>query len=273
MAAPLTEAAIQQVRHLIAAGQLVPGRAPAPGGRAGRVAGDQPQHGARGGSRPGHRPCARCSPGRRHLRHQPAARAAARRHRRRRRPPARRLHARARAGPPDPRAGRDAVAATRITDDALAELDALLTSDVYGRISRRAGRVRRGVPPPRRRRRGQRHAGLDAQRGVEPHHPRPGLAGRLEAGATERTISEHAAILAALRAHDPQLAEAAALLHVSTTERGSPACSASTKCKPIPEQTLKTPSGNPEDVPQSDDRRIGGGEGARACRTVMSDER
>ena len=41
----------------------------------------------------------------------------------------------------------------------------------------------------------------------------------LEAGATDRTISEHAAILAALRAHDPQLAEAAALLHVSTTER------------------------------------------------------
>lgn len=41
----------------------------------------------------------------------------------------------------------------------------------------------------------------------------------VEAGATDRTISEHAAILAALRAHDPQLAEAAALLHVSTTER------------------------------------------------------
>ncbi len=42
--------------------------------------------------------------------------------------------------------------------------------------------------------------------------------GVIEAGATERTISEHAGILAALRAHDPQLAEAAALLHVSTTE-------------------------------------------------------
>jgi GntR family transcriptional repressor for pyruvate dehydrogenase complex len=40
----------------------------------------------------------------------------------------------------------------------------------------------------------------------------------IEAGATERTISEHAGILAALRAHDPRLAEAAALLHVSTTE-------------------------------------------------------
>jgi DNA-binding FadR family transcriptional regulator len=36
--------------------------------------------------------------------------------------------------------------------------------------------------------------------------------------ATERTISEHTAILAALRARDPQLAEAAALVHVSTTE-------------------------------------------------------
>jgi GntR family transcriptional repressor for pyruvate dehydrogenase complex len=43
--------------------------------------------------------------------------------------------------------------------------------------------------------------------------------GVLEAGATDRTIAEHAAILAALRAHDPQLAEAAALLHVSTTEQ------------------------------------------------------
>jgi GntR family transcriptional repressor for pyruvate dehydrogenase complex len=43
--------------------------------------------------------------------------------------------------------------------------------------------------------------------------------GVVEAGATDRTISEHAAILAALRARDPQLAEAAALLHVSTTER------------------------------------------------------
>ncbi len=42
--------------------------------------------------------------------------------------------------------------------------------------------------------------------------------GVIEAGATERTIAEHAAILAALRAHDPQLAEAAALVHVSTTE-------------------------------------------------------
>lgn len=42
--------------------------------------------------------------------------------------------------------------------------------------------------------------------------------GIVEAGATERTISEHAAILSALRARDPQLAEATALLHVSTTE-------------------------------------------------------
>ena len=42
--------------------------------------------------------------------------------------------------------------------------------------------------------------------------------GVIEAGATERTISEHASILAALRARDPRLAEAAALLHVSTTE-------------------------------------------------------
>ena len=42
--------------------------------------------------------------------------------------------------------------------------------------------------------------------------------GVIEAGATERTISEHARILDALEARDPQLAEAAAVLHVSTTE-------------------------------------------------------
>ena len=42
--------------------------------------------------------------------------------------------------------------------------------------------------------------------------------GVIEAGATERTISEHAGILAALSARDPRVAEAAALLHVSTTE-------------------------------------------------------
>jgi GntR family transcriptional regulator, transcriptional repressor for pyruvate dehydrogenase complex len=42
--------------------------------------------------------------------------------------------------------------------------------------------------------------------------------GVVEAGATERTIAEHNAILEALRARDPQLAEAAALVHVSTTE-------------------------------------------------------
>jgi GntR family transcriptional regulator, transcriptional repressor for pyruvate dehydrogenase complex len=40
----------------------------------------------------------------------------------------------------------------------------------------------------------------------------------IEAGAVERTMSEHAGILAALRARDPRLAEAAALMHVSTTE-------------------------------------------------------
>jgi GntR family transcriptional repressor for pyruvate dehydrogenase complex len=42
--------------------------------------------------------------------------------------------------------------------------------------------------------------------------------GVIESGAGERTISEHAGILEALRARDPRLAEAAALLHVSTTE-------------------------------------------------------
>lgn len=42
--------------------------------------------------------------------------------------------------------------------------------------------------------------------------------GVIETSATERTMSEHAEILAALRARDPKLAEAAALMHVSTTE-------------------------------------------------------
>ena len=42
--------------------------------------------------------------------------------------------------------------------------------------------------------------------------------GVIEAGATERTITEHADILSALRARDAPLAQAAALLHVSTTE-------------------------------------------------------
>jgi GntR family transcriptional repressor for pyruvate dehydrogenase complex len=42
--------------------------------------------------------------------------------------------------------------------------------------------------------------------------------GVVEQGATERTIIEHAKILDALRAHEPAVAEAAALLHVSTTE-------------------------------------------------------
>jgi GntR family transcriptional repressor for pyruvate dehydrogenase complex len=40
----------------------------------------------------------------------------------------------------------------------------------------------------------------------------------VESGATERTLSEHRAILSALQARNPQLAEAAALMHVSTTE-------------------------------------------------------
>jgi GntR family transcriptional repressor for pyruvate dehydrogenase complex len=42
--------------------------------------------------------------------------------------------------------------------------------------------------------------------------------GVIEAGATDRTVSEHTEILAALRTRDPKLAEAAALMHVSTTE-------------------------------------------------------
>jgi GntR family transcriptional repressor for pyruvate dehydrogenase complex len=42
--------------------------------------------------------------------------------------------------------------------------------------------------------------------------------GVIETGATERTISEHAAILSALKARDASLAEAAAVLHVGTTE-------------------------------------------------------
>jgi GntR family transcriptional repressor for pyruvate dehydrogenase complex len=42
--------------------------------------------------------------------------------------------------------------------------------------------------------------------------------GVIEAGATDRTVSEHTEILAALRTRDPRLAEATALMHVSTTE-------------------------------------------------------
>jgi GntR family transcriptional repressor for pyruvate dehydrogenase complex len=42
--------------------------------------------------------------------------------------------------------------------------------------------------------------------------------GVVEAGATARTIAEHARILEALEARDSQLAHAAALVHVSTTE-------------------------------------------------------
>lgn len=42
--------------------------------------------------------------------------------------------------------------------------------------------------------------------------------GVVEADATARTISEHARILGALEARDPELARAAALVHVSTTE-------------------------------------------------------
>lgn len=42
--------------------------------------------------------------------------------------------------------------------------------------------------------------------------------GVIEAGATDRTVSEHTEILAALRTRDPKLAEATALMHVSTTE-------------------------------------------------------
>ena len=42
--------------------------------------------------------------------------------------------------------------------------------------------------------------------------------GVVERGATERTIAQHSDILAALRNHDSQVAEAAALLHVATTE-------------------------------------------------------
>jgi GntR family transcriptional repressor for pyruvate dehydrogenase complex len=42
--------------------------------------------------------------------------------------------------------------------------------------------------------------------------------GVIEAGATVRTIAEHTEILAALRARDARLAEATALMHVSTTE-------------------------------------------------------
>ncbi|MFE9428816.1 FadR/GntR family transcriptional regulator [Kitasatospora sp. NPDC006697] len=43
--------------------------------------------------------------------------------------------------------------------------------------------------------------------------------GRSEIGASDRTIREHEAIHAALVAGDPELARAAALMHINTTER------------------------------------------------------
>lgn len=43
--------------------------------------------------------------------------------------------------------------------------------------------------------------------------------GLVESNAADRTIAEHEAIYAALAARDPAVAEAAALLHVNTTEQ------------------------------------------------------
>ena len=45
------------------------------------------------------------------------------------------------------------------------------------------------------------------------------LPGMIDADAAERTLAEHEAIYDALAAGDPALAQAAALMHVSTTER------------------------------------------------------
>ena len=87
MAAPLTEAAIEQVRQLIASGALSPGQRLPPEAELAESLGTS-RNTMRGRACPGDRPCAGDSARRRHLRHEPAARAAARRNRRRGRPAA-----------------------------------------------------------------------------------------------------------------------------------------------------------------------------------------
>ena len=77
--------------------------------------------------------------------------------------------------------------------------------------------TRSSTPSWRRRRATQRWPRCSPACRAAPPAAGPG-AGSSKPGATERTISEHAEILAALRARRPALAEAAALLHVSTTE-------------------------------------------------------
>ena len=64
-----------------------------------------------------------------------------------------------------------AMAATRINDAVLDELEACLHRMSDSSFPGRAGAVRRGVPRARGEGRGQRDLGVDAQRGVEPHEP------------------------------------------------------------------------------------------------------
>ena len=71
-----------------------------------------------------------------------------------------------------------AMAARRITTETLDELAVVLTSDVCGRNTRGARRPRRGVPPRGHRRSRQRHAGVDPRRRLQPNHPRSGMARR-----------------------------------------------------------------------------------------------
>ncbi len=95
MAAPLTEAAIEQVRDLIATASSPRSTSPTRG-RARRTSlGTSRKHGPGSRPSPGHRTGPGRSARRRHLRHEPATRALARGHRRRGRPPAGRFHARA----------------------------------------------------------------------------------------------------------------------------------------------------------------------------------
>ena len=95
----------------------------------------------------------------------------------------------------------------------------LLTSDVCGRIAGRAGPVRRGVPSAGGHHHGQRHPGVDAHRRVEPHHAWSSVArasSKPEPPSAPSPSTPPSS--SALRARDPELAEAAALVHVSTTE-------------------------------------------------------
>ena len=145
-----------------------------------------------------------------------------------------------------------AMAAARITDEPLAELERAYIGCLPPPRRRRARAVRRGVPPPGRRRRRQRNAGLDAQTACPAAPPAAGRGAASSRRARPNAPSPSTpGSCRRLRAHDPQLAEAAALLHVRPPRPGSAPC--------WPQQPRRTPDG----------RLIGRREGrATQCRRV-----